>query len=964
MREYIKDAIKTLFSSRIFILCLVFVIMMLTLVYRMFHLQIVKGEEYMNTFQLKIEKERTLLGTRGNIYDRNGVPLAYNELAYSVTIEDNGSYETIKEKNNTLNETIYTLIEIIEHYDGEIDRSFEIFLNESNEYEFSVKDTKLMRFKADVYGRKTIEELKPLEGTASAEDMIDFFCAKKYGLYDADLYKEDPQAAKDACAFSDEEKLKIITVRYAMDQNRYQKFLPTTVATDISEETVAAIKENIHKLQGIEVTQGTLRVYEDSKYFSNIIGYTGKASSEEIEALQEINDEYATSDIIGKAGLEQYMETTLRGHNGSEKLFVNNMGKVIEISERIEPTAGNDVYLSIDSELQKAAYDILEQKIAGVVYSKIENIKYYIPGENSTAADIKIPIDDVYYALINNNVLDVSEFAEEDASELERSIYTKFLSRMEQVAANLESMLNNPGAAAYKDSSSEMKEYMSYIVNTYLSKTTGILDTGKVDTSDTTYQNWTRKEVINLHTYLNYAISMGWIDVTKLDMDTKYLNSQETYTVLVENIVEGLKTDYEFNKLVYKYMIHSDTLTGREVCLLLFEQKILSYDDQAITGLRVGTVQPYYFIKEKIKNLEITPSQLALDPCTGSVVIMDPEDGTLLALVDYPGYDNNRLANRMDSEYYAKLNKDLSSPFYNHATQERTAPGSTFKLISSIAGLEEDVISSSEIIEAVGIFEKITPSSPRCWIYTSNRLTHGEINVVQAIEHSCNYYFYELGYRLGTIGNASGLYNSDLGLSRLKKYADMFGLTDKTGLEIPESESQFSTQDVVRSAIGQGTHAYTTAQLGRYVTAIANNGTVYNLSLLSKVTDAAGNVLETYEPSVYNQVDISRDAWNSVHQGMRAVIANTASYDEMPITVAGKTGTAQQSTSRPNHALFVGYAPYEDPEISIACRIAFGYTSANAAEVCRDIIKYHLNLADKSEILSGVASEAGSIIGD
>ena len=130
------------------------------------------------------------------------------------------------------------------------------------------------------------------------------------------------------------------------------------------------------------------------------------------------------------------------------------------------------------------------------------------------------------------------------------------------------------------------------------------------------------------------------------------------------------------------------------------------------------------------------------------------------------------------------------------------------------------------------------------------------------------------------------------------------------------------------------------------------------------MTDAAGNVLETYEPSVYNQVDISRDAWNSVHQGMRAVIANTASYDEMPITVAGKTGTAQQSTSRPNHALFVGYAPYEDPEISIACRIAFGYTSANAAEVCRDIIKYHLNLADKSEILSGVASEAGSIIGD
>ena len=122
MREYIKDALKTLFSSRIFILCLVFVVMLLMLVYRMFYLQIVKGEEYMDTFQLKIEKERTLLGTRGNIYDRNGVPLAYNELAYSVTIEDNGTYETTREKNDTLNQTIYTLIQIIEHYGGEIDK--------------------------------------------------------------------------------------------------------------------------------------------------------------------------------------------------------------------------------------------------------------------------------------------------------------------------------------------------------------------------------------------------------------------------------------------------------------------------------------------------------------------------------------------------------------------------------------------------------------------------------------------------------------------------------------------------------------------------------------------------------------------------------------------------------------------------------------------------------------------------
>ncbi|MDY5647597.1 MAG: penicillin-binding transpeptidase domain-containing protein [Lachnospiraceae bacterium] len=966
MREYIREALKNIFQSRFFVLMVVFVLMLVLLIQRVFTLQIVNGEEYLDTFQLKIEKERTLSGTRGNIYDRNGVPLAYNKLSYSVTISDNGSYETTKEKNQTLNETIYRLIQIIEAYGGEIDNDFDIFLNSSGYYEFSVSDTRLMRFKADVYGRKSADDLKPLEGTATAEDIIDYLCgdSNKYGLYDTSLYQKDPQKAKEECPYTDEEKLKIITVRYAMDQNRYQRYQPTTVATDVSDETVAAILENMDQLQGIEISEGTTRVYADSKYFSNILGYTGKASQEEIDELQKENEEYTTSDIIGKSGIEQYMETTLRGKNGSETLFVNNTGKVIEVADRTEPTAGNDVYLSIDAEYQKAAYDILEQKIAGILYSKIENIREYTPSENSTASDIKIPIDDVYYALIDNNVIDISHFSEEDATELEKNVYAKYLSRQESVLSSIASMLNNPDAPAYKDSTGEMKEYMSYIVNTFLTKNTGILDSSKVDTSDQTYKDWTTDEVINLYTYLNYAISMGWLDVASLRSDEKYLDSMESYQALVDEITEGLKTDNEFGKLIYKYMIGNDSLSGKEICLLLFDQKVLSYDDQSITGLENGTIAPYYFIKDKIRNLEITPAQLALDPCSGSVVMIDPRDGSLLALVSYPGYDNNRLANTMDSRYYAQLNKDKSSPFYNHATQERTAPGSTFKMVSSVTGLEEGVITIGEQITDMGIFDKITPSSPRCWIYTSSHMTHGSINVIQALEHSCNYFFYEVGYRLGQTDPVSGNYNSDLALSRLSKYAEMFGFEDKTGIEIPESEPQFSDQDAVRSAIGQGSHAYTTIQLGRYVASIANRGTVYNMTLLYKVTDSAGNLIEDYSPSIYNQIDISSSTWSAVQQGMRSVVENTASFDGMEIAVAGKTGTAQQSTSRPNHALFVGYAPYESPSLALACRIPFGYTSSNAAEVCRDIIKYCFNLADKEEILNGTASEAGSVIGD
>lgn len=135
--------------------------------------------------------------------------------------------------------------------------------------------------------------------------------------------------------------------------------------------------------------------------------------------------------------------------------------------------------------------------------------------------------------MINNNIIDISHFQEDDATDLERSVYAKYLSRQEGVLSSIEAMLNNANAPAYKDASSDMKEYMSYIVNTYLMKTTGILNADKVDTKDATYVDWTKNEVINLSTYLNYAISKGWIDVSRLNLDTKYLNSQEAYTTLV-----------------------------------------------------------------------------------------------------------------------------------------------------------------------------------------------------------------------------------------------------------------------------------------------------------------------------------------------------------------------------------------------------------------------------------------------
>jgi penicillin-binding protein 2 len=186
-----------------------------------------------------------------------------------------------------------------------------------------------------------------------------------------------------------------------------------------------------------------------------------------------------------------------------------------------------------------------------------------------------------------------------------------------------------------------------------------------------------------------------------------------------------------------------------------------------------------------------------------------------------------------------------------------------------------------------------------------------------------------------------------------------------SGIELSEAEPQISSEDAVRSAIGQGTHSYTTAGLARYVTTVANSGSCYNLSLLDRVVDPSGNIMADYTPQLRNTITISDSIWDAVHQGMRGVVQDSTSFSDFPLSAAGKTGTAQQIRTRPNHALFVGYAPYENPKIAIATRIAYGYTSSNAAEVSKDIFKYYFNVEDTEDIITGEAeTPESSIAGD
>lgn len=958
MFRNIRDALGNIIKSRTFILSVVFVVLFGILLQRVFYLQIVKGNEYQDSFSLKTKREVSLTSTRGDIYDRNGEVLAYSELSYSVTIEDNGTYPNTRTKNAQLNQTIYRLIKLIEKNGDSVVNDMGI-LCENGKFRYSLEGNSLLRLKADVYGKNRISELEEEQELATAEELMKFLCGeKKYDIKSSYTEEEQKKYGLSVTGYTPEEQLKIANIRFAMSSNSYKRYVATTVAVNVSDETVAAVLENQDILQGADIEQSSRRVYPDSEYFAPIIGYIGKASQEELEKLQEENEDYELNDIVGKAGIEQYMETELQGTKGYQELYVDSVGRIIEVAESKEPVPGNNVYLTLDKKLQIACYNILEQKLAGILISKIQNIKEYVPKPNASAAHIVIPIYDVYYALIDNYVIDATHFYAEDATDLEKSIWNRFESKRESVVAALLEQLNAENPKAYKNLTKEMMNYMSYIVSDVLMGDNQVLMSSVVDTSDETYVAWAKDEVISLQEYLKYAITMNWIDVTKISGDNPYLDSQEIYRSVLQYIEETLMEDDEFGKMLYKYMLLEDKISGKEICLLLYEQNVLEYDEETISKLNSGQLSAYSFLIDKIRNLEITPAQLALEPCSGAIVIVDVKTGDTLACVTYPSYDNNRLTNVMDSEYYGSLQKDLSSPFINRATQENLAPGSTFKPLVAIAGLEEGVISVNESIYGKGQFTDITPS-PTCWIFNQYGGHHGNETVSTAIRDSCNYFFYEVGYRLS--GGRTSDYSTDKGLSILEQYARMFGLGEHSGLEIAEYEPQISDTDPVRSAIGQGTNSYSLSHLARYVAALANRGAVYHLTLLDRLENTDGTLLQKFEPEVYNQVEVADSTWNAVQSGMRMVAENTSSLSklsELGLNVAGKTGTAQQSKSHPNHALFIGYAPYEEPEIAVAVRIANGYTSANTAEVAADVFKYYFELADEEEILSGTASES------
>ena len=933
--EDLRDLIIKILTSRVAVVGIIFAVLFAIISVRLFYLQIVRSEYYQTNFTQKSEKVIYSEGSRGNIYDCNGKLIAHNDISYSVVMTD--EIPSSSTKGDTINKIVYDTINIIESNGDSITDNFNIeYYNGSVRFKENPV-TAQITFLCNVFGLSSSKIYANGYDKYSAQEVLDYMCSDKKFDIKSDTYEL-------------EDRVKICTVRYAMSLNSYQKYIATEIASNISNETQAAILENSSSLTGVDIKETYKRVYDQGEYLGSILGYTGKISEDELDDYNysnELNIEYMSNDIVGKTGIEKSFDEYLKGSRGTETVFVDSKGSIIDVVNSQEAKSGNDLYLSIDSDLQKACYEILEREIAGLLVAKIVNWDYESQGDDDI---VYIPVKDVYYQLLTN-VISIEDFSDKNASSREKNIYNVFTEKKEYVLNRIKELLTEDENIITGDLNSEYNEYMYYCYDILCDEK--IIDKNIVDSSDEVYKAFSN-ETISFNDFLIHAISKNWINVSILNSENKYASSDEVYYAMIDKLLTILDDDQEFEEKIYYYMIYSEEISPYDICMLLYDQAILPEDDPYKNALEEGRISAYSYVISQISDLVITPAMIALDPCSGSIVITDTETGQIKAVVSYPSYDNNMLSGSIDSEYWNKLNSDKSSPLYNRATQALSAPGSTFKPITAAAGLNEHVITTDTYIYDYGKFEYVTPS-PKCWVSPGS---HGQVNVTGAISVSCNYFFYSVGYLLSL--NDDDEYTSLQGLNILEKYATLLGLNDLSGIEITESSPEFSTTDAVRTSIGQGSSAFTTVQLARYANCLANKGDNYKLSLFDHITDKDDNEILSYSAVLTNKNKLDDSIWDAINAGLYSAVSvgsiSSVFYD-CPVQIAGKTGTAQESIYRSNHSNFIGYAPYNDPEIAFACTIRNGGSSTYAAEVAKKCVEYYYGYYSIDEITEQGAFE-------
>jgi len=832
LRDFGKYALNV-FSNRILWLAVVSAVLFYILFARVFELQITMAHTFIAPPPPTRFVTRPIPAQRGTIYDRHGRPLAINVPVFVAMLDPSVVIS---------NEALLELSLLFERNGERFVDDFPISL-EPFEFIFSGSnaDWQEFRWKADM--------AVPDPEYATAEETWDFL--REQFAIDPELSNEDARRIMNFRA--------PIFYQRLLDWGNYTP-TPFVVAYDISARTKAAIEERSN-FDALFVDVETLREYPAGRYVSHMVGYLRPITAEQLSRNEHRG--YTAFDLFGRAGLELSMEHHLRGTPGMQTFQVNSAGRrVTEPTWDSEPEPGNRIFLTLDLELQMAAFHILEEALSEVLIRR----------------------------LTLTNIAARYRATPEEA----------FISFMRGHNLNLRAVLDaEPDNAAYA-----LKQY---ILARYPEATA---------------------------------------------------HSARTHNIILDGLSDGFITPADMLLALIGTGQVSDEYGEREELL----------------HARPGAARD--IMVEAIQARELTPQMFNMDPSTGSVVVTCIRTGDVLAAVSYPSFDNNRLANDFDAEYFAHINARCPThPMTNRPFMETRPPGSTFKMFTAVAALEEGVIGpGTRIFDGVRHTASGGAQGIRC------HSSHGSINVAQAIAVSCNFFFAECGFRLGNSRHPSrGTLD---GIATLNSYMEFFGLNDPTGVEIGEVHQQFVHQgwlgntmaspefkvhrerifnpnapewdlrwrdaDTAQVTIGQGYNDYTVAQMARGMAIIAARGENFPLRLVGSIENYAGSVLVRNEPTpVASDIIVSDATWDVVHEGMRLVTQPGAGgtgvrvFQNFPIPTAGKTGTAEQIGTRFSHTAFGAFAPIDDPQIAIYVAVPFSANRAftqMAAHVSRDVI--------------------------
>ncbi len=785
--------------------------------FKMYDLLVASGAEYAQQAASKTNRSITLTGMRGTIYDANMTPLAYDKRSYNVQFYRDPSLSSEADRAE-YTRAIIDAIRLIESNGKKVITGFWLEKGADGAWHFNGgSDNPTVEAKREEQWRANFY----LTGVPEAQ-LFDTLC-QNYSIPDT---------------LTESEKVKVLTV---WQQSRMYNYLsqPVTIAYNVDFETVSEIEVRANDLPGITISEGSTRVYPKKTLAAHTIGYISKISGDSaLEAYREKG--YATDAMVGQTGIEYSMEDQLTPYiayrQGKRVVEVNNRGKIIREISYQAPLDGNDVYLTIDAQLQAVMEKYLEKNI------------------------------------------DV------------------------------------------------IREEQETLINSGAWRTQNRTELGK------------------------YA--------------------------------------------------------------------------------------------EEEKEIETAR--------TGAMIAIDPHTGRVLALASYPSFDLSMFSEGVDSAVWNELINDSRNPLYNRTISARDTPGSIFKLVTALGGLMEGVITLDTVISDKGAFTKTDAvHPPSCWISPSQRWKHANQTVVEGLKNSCNYFFFTVGY--------------DLGSEKLTKWAALLGLTSRTGIELPNESTSFvgnqqmlydsdraidkqytskpiysaymikkaltrigedrgieygeermdqvtkklldvvnteglketwskkiqqilledmnlpsryissnflvneffyyindlrwTSNETIMASIGQSITQVTPVAVARYVAAIANGGTVYDVNVLDKVVSPSGSVILEKEPTAVNHISGAKSYIAAIQRGMEEVTSvendgtAAAYFSKSPYKIAAKTGTAQRTNlDVENNSWLVTYAPYDsEPQIVVVSYIQNGYAGAKSAPGVIKVIEYYLDSLKKSD---------------